>query len=405
MMDSLLTEKFSELKKRIINDVQLIPRIGLEVEMCVYDSEGNPALPGKKLTETSFTDVELGANQLEMRTEPIQLTSLKCLEEELQSKEEELRSMTDLKLVRIGAIPNLSVNDVQVTDKEKYHVVPKYHDDNRGSHINTVVGGINFDKAKCVSLFNSTQFNIQADGLEDAVDKLNRSLMISPYLVAISGNARIINNIDTGIKDIRMMAWEVSHDTRSMEEVAMNKELRVGMPNDYFKSIDDYFRRCSSHPLILENSDSALEICIGIFWLDTRIKFINDKPIVEYRAMSVQPSPFEDVAMAAFYIGRLAFSQLTNEKLISMESVKKNRDSAMRHGLDGELICNNNVMNAVDALRIELDKAREGLIMIGYDAKEIDNYLGILYERVDKKEVPADKFSREFKDIGINALL
>ena len=384
------------------DDLQEIPKVGLEVELVVTDSHGNPTKPGS-LTELEFVDEELGANQIEMRTDPIQLTCLADLERELKEKERRIvEAKGNLELIRIGAIPNLKIADIEVAPKEKYLIVPTFHDDNR-RRLGTNVGGTNFNRAKCISLFSSTQFNIQADGLEDAVDKMNRSFMISPFLVAVSGNARVVEGRDTGINDIRMLAWEASHDTRTAKDIEQGRETRIGTPQRYFSSIEDYFNRCGSHPFILDIPEAAFEVGIGLNWLDTRIKFIDGKPVVEYRAMSTQPTAKEDVAMAAFYIGRLTFSQKVNEPLEDMQTVHVKRDLAMRWGLEWSFGCGKADANWI--VNEELNKAEFGLEMLGYDRKEITEYTDLIRERLTNRQTPADKFAERARNNIERALL
>lgn len=402
-----MRERFIERARKIMQETPSdpldVPKMGLEIEMFATEDDGTPAL-ADVFTHLDFVDMELGATQIEVRTDPIELDSIEKLEEEINAKEKMLRTV-DKKVVRIGAIPNIPLHKVKVAPKEKYKVVPKFHDKHRGSHIQTEIGGVDFNQANCMSLFSSTQFNIQADSLEDAVDKANRSFMISPFLVAVSGNARIVAGQDTEINDIRMMAWLASHDLRSEEEIKQGKETRIGTPNTYFSSIEDYFSRCSSHPFILDIPGAALEVGIGLFWLDTRIKFIDNKPIVEYRAMSAQPSAKEDVAMAAFYLGRLAYSQKREEPLMDMVTVHANRKSAMKDGLRAILVSDGKEILADTAIENELNKAEYGLLMLGYSDEEIKEHANVIRERLDRWKTPSDIFVEEVEEKGINEAL
>ncbi|MFO7711208.1 MAG: glutamate-cysteine ligase family protein [Candidatus Woesearchaeota archaeon] len=367
------------------------PKVGLEVELGLF-KDGTPA-SSSNFPEYEHIDTELGDSQIELRTDPVILYTLENLENELLSKEKAIAGGV-IDPVRIGAIPNISVSEAKVTDKEKYRKVPAFHDQNRGSHIDTRIGGIDFNRAACVGLFCSTQVNLQADSLTDAVDKMNRSFMISPYIVAASCNARIMEGKDTHYNDIRMPAWHASHDTRSPEEIIKGTETRIGTPNSYFSSIDDYFGRCLSHPFILDDKDAAFEIGVGLYWLDTRIKFMGN-PVVEYRAMSPQPTAKEDIAMTMFYIGRLTYSQMTDEPLMPMNQVHANRASAMKDGLRGKLICDGKLVDSAVAVENELNKAEFGLSSFGYD--EIQEYSHLIRDRIKQRETPSVSFAEEIK--------
>ncbi len=375
------------------------PKVGLEVELGLF-RDGIPA-SSCDFPEYEHIDTELGDSQIELRTDPVILYTLENLENELLSKEKAIAGGV-IDPVRIGVIPNISVAETKVADKEKYRKVPAFHDQKRGSHINTLIGGVDFNRAACVGLFCSTQVNLQADSLADAVDKMNRSFMISPYIVAASCNARIVEGKDTQYNDIRMPAWHASHDTRNPEEVRLGTETRIGTPNSYFSSIDDYFGRCISHPFILDDTDAAFEIGIGLYWLDTRIKFMGN-PVVEYRAMSPQPTAKEDIAMTLFYIGRLTYSQMTDEPLMDINHVHANRDSAMKDGLRGKLISDGKLVDSALAVENELNKAELGLRSFGYDG--IQEYSHLIRDRINKRKTPSVCFAEDITKKNIQDAL
>lgn len=386
MRDAFL-ERASLTAKQCYYDPQHFPKIGLECELALLD--GVVPVSSKRFLGHDCVDKELGDSQLELRTDPVILGRISDLEDELVDKQ---RSVSDPVMVRIGAIPNISVGDVVTADEEKYRLVPAFHDENRGAHVDTRIGDLDFDCASCVGLFCSTQFNVQADSLDDAVDKLNRSLMIVPYVVALSANARVVDCQDSGFDDVRMPAWECSHDVRSSVEVELGVDSRVGLPSRYFDSIQDYFLRCASHPFILDDPAHAFEIGIGLNWNDVRIKFREDVPIVEFRAMSVQPSAIQDVAMAAFYLGRLKYSQHFEESLQDLGVVRRNRLSAMRYGLSGSLCGEGKLRAAHDVLGTEVRKAEQGLALLGYSNGERVHYLNILRRRLADKKSPSAVF-------------
>lgn len=375
---------------------QHIPKVGLEVEL--FLTENGSAVPNTVLPNLPFVDQELGGFQIELLTDPVVMNSIEDLHIELSAKESLLKENSNgFDLIRIGAFPNMALEDIFVTDKEKYQIVPKFHDNHRENSAATVIGGINFNKANSVSLFSATQFNIQANSLDDAIEKMNYSLMISPFIIAASGNAGVIDNKITGWNDIRMPAWEASHDTRTAVEKKMNKETRLGLPNSYIKDINDYLQRCAAHPFILDNPQAALPIGIGLCWLDTRIKFIDDLPIVEYRAMSTQPTAKEDIAFAMFYVGRLAYAQNTKEELMPIRQVEYNRLVAMRFGLNGNLLSEKGClglsdMDACSAVENELYRAEKGLEMIGYQKNEVMQYTNLIRKNLEKKQTPNDRF-------------
>ena len=197
-------------------------------------------------------------------------------------------------LLRDGANPFLPSIGTPRTDKPKYHLVPDFYNHHRNSQRDTLIGlgrhRVDIGDAAVVSLFQSFQVNLEAKSLEDACDKMNRSMAIVPYLLAFSGNARYLNCRDIQIQDTRMMSWEISHDPRSFCDTGFQdlriisweksfdvrpektedwqNELRVGLPGRYFKDLADYLWRAGMFPFILHNPEAALAISIGMTWLD-----------------------------------------------------------------------------------------------------------------------------------------
>ncbi len=417
-MRDIYFKKAAELKEDIICEDNG-PVLGLETEYSLlYDEDLRPAT-GDVVEEIIGEDsaarkMELGAHQIELVTKPINGKSISTLCDILKESERSLKesaSKKGLRVLRMGALPNLSPFHTKVGNTDKYRMVPGYYDRLRNeSNIDSPyplnrkvqIGGVEFPTLGNVGLFNAVQINLQAKNLEDAIDKLNRSLMIGPYIAVLTGNSRIINHIDTKIEDIRLLVWEslvsvAGDDIDIKNNRRIKKERRVGLPLSYFKDIDDYFARAGSYPFIMHsNPAEALNIAIGMYWQDTRLKFINKKPVIEFRLISMQPTPEEDIAAMVFYLGRLNWSQINKESLLDIWKVNDNRHSALKLGLDGGFYFGNEKKIAncslYAALEDELVKAEKGLEQLGFKSSEINDYLGILRKRVILRKTPARKF-------------
>jgi len=133
-----------------------------------------------------------------------------------------------------------------------------------------------------------------------------------------------------------MQLWEKSFDIRN----DWDEEPDVGKMESYFEDFHDYVERVREQPRILNEEpyhEAALEIGQGMFWKDSRIKVmedgeLRDNVLVEFRQNSTQPSPAEDAAVHAFYIGRVNYAQEEGEELLDVEKVNRNRYSAMHNG-------------------------------------------------------------------------
>jgi len=389
------------------HDIKGPPQIGLEVEYSLVENNGSPAQQTKRdslvSANPSYLQLELGAAQIELTTdpEPIPGYGMSRVGSMLSTRQNQLAadaSLQGLWLVRSGTNPTLPVPDIQKTLKpgyEKYVEAPNYYNRQRTAP-NTTIGileRVDVGDLSIVSILNSLQVNLEAENATDAIDLLNRSLMISPNLVAISGNARYLAGRDTGMSDLRIAAWSTALDTRTPEQRREDTETRVGLPDRYYHSLEDYLEQAGKFPFILDKPDIAMKMGIGMYWKDARIKFTDSSILVESRPISTQPTNDENIAMVEFYLGRLAWSKATKESLLPMTLVKINKDLVMKYGLDTKLwTIQDEVYSPQDArtvLYTDLQKAEEGLEILDVPAYMREK-LDILLDRLEEG-TPSDK--------------
>ena len=215
-------------------------RVGLESELAIHAQLNDKELVLKRdsilADNPDFTDTELGANQIELRTPPIDLTSGDGISSLRKMYEQKFIKILDsarkhrVGILRIGANPFLPTINTPRTDETKYRLVPDFYNKHRDPILDTMIGlgkdRVDIGDAAIVSLFQSFQVNLETKSLNDACDKMNRSFAIAPYLLAFSGNARYLNNTDTNIQDARMIGWSISHDTRTFCDTRF-QDLRI----------------------------------------------------------------------------------------------------------------------------------------------------------------------------------
>jgi hypothetical protein len=354
---------------------------GIEAEYSIIDNNLISASETQRddiINQTNHTGKELGAHQFEINTPPLELSNFENILQSLNSIEQKAKkvaSKSGLHLIRIGMDPFVPIGQIPRSFQEsKYKLVPDFHDHFRDPNLDTKLGRIDVGDAAVVGISNSVQFNLQASSLQDAVDKMNRSFMIAPYVIALSNNSRFIDGIDSKIGDTRMFAWELSHDLRTPIQRMYDKETKVGMINTYFRDIRDYFDRIQKGYFILDVPEAALQVGIGLYWKDTRIKFIDNTPIVEFRPISIQPTAEEDVALFSFWLGRLLYSQQINEPLQDLPTVSINRVNAMQFGTKTKF--DNGWASKV--IPYEIEKAKIGLDNVGIHPFGFD----ILYNKL-----------------------
>lgn len=207
-------------------------RIGVELEFsCVYRNGQTLAELDRDLVldHGAFYQPELGANQIEIMTSPIDVSinrfsSLKGAICETTGLLVERLGLVRGNLIRHGTDPVLVISDdCRTTSYPRYRIVPDFHDHNRNVNAISLIGRgdekVNVGRAIVVAATSSIQPNIDCHSSEEAIDLLNRALMASPLAVALGANARFVDGVDTGYADVRGMLWDYSHDVRNSEEV------------------------------------------------------------------------------------------------------------------------------------------------------------------------------------------
>ena len=409
---------------------------GIELELPLVNDDYTLASQEARdavIKATPNTSVELSAHQLEVvPNEPADLMlDLMSLEQAMSDSVSKVKRATrsmDLAWMRIGSYPLCHVREVGHTQGEpkyaKYERSPTWHTDNQRpdaeGYVLTAAGPLDVSSGYIVGLMSAVQVTVDALSFDDAFDKLNRSFMISPMAVALAANASHLGYLYTGYADVRFVSWEISHDTRSHEEVRRGFPTRVGLPHRYFDGMNEYFNQILSYPFVMNDPISLqhpFEVGNGIFWRDVRLKFFRDsqKLGVEFRPVAIQPTLHEDVAMMMFYIGRLLWSQKVKENLMPMDLVRQNKESVMRRGMQAKLHTQHNdtisVLPASEALAIEIKRAEEGLTLLEADPDKRLYYVNSWLQRVSTGS-PAEvfiessrkKLARNFEDARNNLI-
>jgi len=387
--------------------------LGVEIELGLI--HGDLSQPTEQIRNTvvqgcgSMASTELGAAQVELHTEPLDILAEgpSVLLDEIDRISEIVVRQAHMQGVHgifHGTNPFIDPGVIVRTDAPKYRKVPNFHDSNRRNRV-VRLGEISHVGADIVSLTNSVQTNIEAKDSIDAVDKLNRSFQIGPMVVALSANARFFGGMDTGMQDVRMEAWERTHDTRTQEELQSGALTRIGLPAHYYESLEDYFDEIVQRPFILFDPDHALQIGIGLNWQDARIKVLGDSLMVEFRPISTQASAQENFSVCMFYLGRLLWSQQHAEEILPLNYVRENRDSAMQKGTFGQLWVRSESgfvrMATERALEIELFRAREGLMFGEMWNETTSNAFELLHGQI-YQPCPSERINRMYRKNAVD---
>lgn len=440
-MNEKAREQFEEVKQKDHESPDGVT-VGVEDELYILDENGEPldeerrdTVIGKtsefddlleevnELEESDrealeLVDHELGEYMFEIASKPVRdIGNLEEIQAAVEAPHEAVGKIIDAKgfsIGRHGTIPALNQDKANRTSETKYEVVPNKYDEMRVDTVAEEFGEIdtvNPGNENIPASICSTQLNMQAEGLEDAVEKANIGYAIAPYVTALTGNSRFHDGGDLGVDDSRVELWEKAFDIGDFDK----DEVDIGKLNEYFKDIDDVRDRMLEQPRIMNDPDFepfALDVAQGMYWKDVRVKTvgsndegveINDEAVVEFRQNSIQPTIEEDIAVHAFYIGRVVYEQELvageyPEDLPDEGLVNENRAKAMSSGLDSELYAwdaeeEDQKYEAEEVLRDELDKARQGLEEVDIDDP---GYLDILENRLETGRTPSDEAAEEY---------
>lgn len=382
-----------------------ISKIGAEHELFLYRIVGDKkvlATNKEKLTiletmndanesEDKDVDYELGASVIELNPGPVNLNEVGFggWWEQLSTLSEQLTAVAgknNLLVGRNGTIDWVPTTGIVRTEAEKYILVPDYHDNNRKKSPSSLsLNGLEMTDAGAVGILNSFQFTLESHSIKDALDKLNRLLMICPMAVALFANASRLNGRYTGWEDVRYEVWRRTHDTR--EPGDNSSELRIGLPKDYYNTFGDYINDICKFPFISKEEKKALGYGFGLCWRDVRIKFDskdNKNLLVEFRPLSTQHTLKKEITAAAFVVGRLAWSQFVQEDLVPMENVRANKFEAEKNGMCGKYDDGLVTLPYRQTLGLELAAAKRGLKHLGLPEslgiKLLDEEFGHLLE-------------------------
>lgn len=278
------------------------------------------------------------------------------------------------------------------------------------------------------TIIASGQSNINLRDKNEAIRAFNVLSSTVPIQTALFANSPIWKGkIHPKYKVIRSVFWRGKYDP-----------WRVGMSPRPFRNLEDYFRHIWSLETFLVIRDgkyyevlkrpqfmfyleyggkgklaegksqkiinlkperSDIDLHNTFVWWDSRLKTTPKTVYIENRDCATQP-PREQMTVFAFHLG-LVENLAEAEKVLAKYSypdLRNVRYEALTKALKAKI-----GQEPITVLTGKLlDVAKKGLI---HRKLKEEKYLEPLYERIEKKESPADKMIKIFKKGGINSLI
>lgn len=261
----------------------------------------------------------------------------------------------------------------------------------------------------------ATSFQLHLQVAEPhAVRFYNASLIAAAPVVAVSANSPFAFGKDLWA-ETRIPLFEQAVDVGGYDGAASGPIKRVGFGNGYARhSLFELFEENLQHyPLLLaESSESApaqmdhVRLHNGTIWRWNRplIGFDEDGTPhlrIEHRVIPAGPTHADAIANAAFYYGlvqSLATAEEPPEARLEFALARDNFASAARYGLHAHLHWMvEGYHQPITELILQqlLPQAEQGLRELRLDNTDIDYYLGIIRQRVERGQ-NGSQWQRDF---------
>ncbi|MDT4966118.1 MAG: hypothetical protein QOJ64_855 [Acidobacteriota bacterium] len=400
-----------------------VRRIGAEQEMFLVDRNLNPAPLSQeilKCTNDARLTTEIARFNLEANLTPLAWGG-GCLREMHRELNETMAlARTSAKtlgadILLAGILPTLQPSDLSL---ENLTPMPRYRELNRavsqlrGDAFNIHIKGVDelqikHDNMMMESCNASFQVHLQV-GPEEFVPLYNLAQLITAPVLAAAVNSPLLFGHRLW-QETRVALFQHSADSRSSALQMRSQPTRVGFGDHWLKgSVLELFReqiarfrtimisQDDEDPFdVLERGEipglSALRLHNGTVWPWNRGCYgVTDGRAhlrIESRALPSGPTATDEMANAAFFFGLMSalpaeYGDITEQ--MPFDDAKSNFFAAARHGLKAQFTWVDGKSYTAASLILEqlLPLARAGLESSLIDSEDIENYLGVIEERV-----------------------
>lgn len=405
--------------------------IGAELEMYIVDVNGQPLCINQDILDNAQDPqltLELNKYNLEYNLTPYAITQQAFAATELEILQQ-LRKLSDIaasyqgRVIPIGILPTLQPSHFglgMMTDRQRYHTLVRELSKRRQGDFKIDINGLNPLQMAMpdVTLEGAnTSFQIHYRINPDEYANLfNAFQLVTPLLVALAANSPGIFGHDLW-HETRIPLFKQSIDSRIKDHYRWNEPARVNFGHGWVRqsALELFQETVNIYPPLLpicsEEFLSArktkipklaeLRLHQSTVWLWNRPVYDdadNGHLRIEMRSLPAGPTPVDMVANAAFYIGLAESFKNEIHQLIPalpFHLAEYNFYRAAQWGLDAKIIwpdpqqsgCRQ--MAIIDVLHDCLPRARAALKALAVSDDEIDKYLGIIEQRIAKRQTGA----------------
>ncbi len=385
--------------------------VGYEIEAWLVSPSGIPAPVNHTFLQQLDNPLvvhELAAFNVELNSDPLALTGkvFSIMEEHLDATWKTCQQHADelaVAIMMIGILPSVQERHLSMENMSKlnrYRALneqlmkhrqgrPLQLDIKGRQQISTTHNNVMMESA-CTSL----QLHLQTP-LHKAARLLNLSSLLSGPMVAVSANSPYLFGKDLW-DETRIPLFEQSVD------IVNNNRHRVTFGDDYIHEsiMESYHENLHQYPVLVPiDKDAAPEqfkhvaFHNGTIWRWNRplIGFDDNQTAhlrIEHRVIPSGPSVTDSVANAALYFGLINglednVEQLT--KRIPFSQARHNFYQCAKHGLAADIQWNTDSKTNIKQLLLEelIPAATTGLQKCNVDINDIENYMGLIRQRVE----------------------
>ncbi len=407
-----------------------ITRYGSELEMVLVDKTTlKPVNLAMDIIEAMdnvpWAETELAKFNLEINLTPRELKGMNfsLTEKEILtrlSKLDKTLSQFNASYILTGILPTIQkfhlTND-NITPRQRYFaLIEAFKKQRQSNYFELKIFGIDELFVKHNSAFleaanTSWQVHLQVDPA-NYVKMYNIAQTLAAPSMAVAANSPIVFGKRLW-HESRIAMFEQALDTRSMHEHMREQSTRVSFGKDWLNnSILDIYREDIARFRVLLSTAAQEDALEKVYnnevpklnsllvhnstvyrWNRPQFgKSANGKPHlrIENRVMPAGPTVKDQVANAAFWLGMMTGMGLKYDDIrdhISFSSLRDNFGRSARFGMEAELTwLKGKKIHALDLIKKELlPIARAGLKHHNVAPEDIDEYLGVIRERVGKR--------------------
>lgn len=436
-----LTEDVATLEAMLQEDAfeKKVQRIGAEQELALINTQCDPAFLGPQIleciTDAHFT-TEIGRFNLEINLDPFSvgpdcLSQMEQQLRELLHTGREAAHSLQARILLCGIMPTLTYQHLMqdaMTPNPRYYALSDAIRAMRGRDFEVFLMGVDdmitsMDSLVFESCNTSFQTHLQIPA-EEFTERYNWAQMISGPMLAVSANSPLLFGRELWM-ETRIALFQQAVETRTSANQLRNQQPRVFFGNRWLQhSIAELFKdNIARFPVILTKEieeSSMAQLHNGISPSLAALRLHNstvynwNRPCygvldgqahlrIECRYIPSGPTVADEMANFALWLGLM---QGMPEKYkafhrrISFRSAKDNFLRAARIGMNAMMDWFGEAISPVELFQKELlPIAREGLLQSNITPDNVEHWLGIIAQRIDKRQTGARWQVRNFRKL------